>query len=151
GEPHERNTVSSTETERISTDPRLARKQQRARGIADQAGGSLVGLVAKLILLGIVDAIAVYAVVVLAMFSEWGMAAIVAAVAILVNWIYFSRRALPAKYLAPGVIFLAVFQIFVLLYTGYIGFTNYGTGHNGSKEQAVSALLNSSLERVPDS
>src|SRR5690606_25651763 len=69
----------------------------------------------------------------------------------LVNWIYFSRRALPAKYLAPGVIFLALFQVFVLLYTGYVGFTNYGTGHNGSKEQAVNALTASSLERVPDS
>ena len=143
--------MSSTETERISTDPRRARKQERARGIAEQAGGSLGGLIAKLIALGIVDAIAVYAVIVLASFAEWGVLAVVAVVAILVNWIYFSRRALPAKYLAPGVIFLALFQIFVLLYTGYIGFTNYGTGHNGSKDQAVAALLNSSLERVPDS
>ena len=143
--------MSSTETERISTDPRRARQQERARGIAEKAGGSLGGLIAKLILLGIVDAIAVYAVIVLASFAEWGVLAIVAAVAILVNWIYFSRRMLPAKYLAPGVIFLALFQVFVLLYTGYIGFTNYGTGHNGSKEQAVSALLGSSLERVPDS
>ena len=33
----------------------------------------------------------------------------------------------------------------MLVYTGYIAFTNYGTGHNGSKEQAVSSLMASSL------
>ncbi|WP_110589488.1 ABC transporter permease subunit [Microbacterium suaedae] len=140
-----------TETERVTTDGRRARRLQTAQGIADEAGGSLRSLVVKLVLLGIVDAIAVYAVLVLASFAEWGMVAIVVAVAALVNWIYFSRRRLPAKYLTPGVLFLAVFQVFVLLYTGYVGFTNYGTGHNGSKEQAVSALTASALARVPDS
>src|SRR5690606_20585003 len=141
----------STETERVTTDARRARRRERARGIADQASGGVRVLIAKLILVGIVDAVAIYAVLVLAGFGEWGVIAIVVAVATLVNWIYFSRRALPAKYLAPGVIFLALFQVFVLLYTGYVGFTNYGTGHNGSKEQAVNALTASSLERVPDS
>ncbi|WP_197517265.1 ABC transporter permease subunit [Microbacterium karelineae] len=140
-----------TETERVTTDPRRQRRQNTARGIADQAGGSLGALVVKLILLGIVDAIAIYAVLVLFSFGEWGMIAIVVAVAALVNWIYFSRRKLPAKYLAPGVFFLALFQVFVLLYTGYVGFTNYGTGHNGSKDQAVSALMAAAQARVPDS
>src|SRR5699024_8042359 len=136
---------------RLTMDPRRRRRQDRARGIADQAGGSLRGMIVKLIAVGIVDAIALYAVLVLATFGEWGVLAIVVAVAILINWIYFSRRALPAKYLAPGVFFLALFQVFVLLYTGYVGFTNYGTGHNGSKDQAVNALMASALERVPDS
>ena len=35
------------------------------------------------------------------------MAAAVAVIAALVNWVYFSRRKLPAKYLTPGLIFLA--------------------------------------------
>ncbi len=39
----------------------------------------------------------------------------------------------------------------MLFYTGYVAFTNYGTGHNGSKEQAVSSLMASSLQRVEDS
>jgi len=141
----------NTETEVLTTDPKRRRRQRTAHRIADQASVGARAIILKLLLLGIVDAIAVYAVIVLVGFSEWGMTALIVAVTALVNWIYFSRRALPAKYLTPGVIFLAVFQIFVLLYTGYIGFTNYGTGHNGSKDQAVSALLNSALERVADS
>ncbi|HTH07410.1 MAG TPA: ABC transporter permease subunit, partial [Ilumatobacteraceae bacterium] len=108
-------------------------------------------LLVKLVALGLLDAVAVYALFVLLMGGEWLIAAIVAVVAAVVNWIYFSRRKLPAKYLTPGIIFLVLFQVFVLVYTGYIAFTNYGTGHNGSQEQAVSSLMASSLQRVEDS
>jgi arabinogalactan oligomer / maltooligosaccharide transport system permease protein len=127
------------------------KRQRQASNIADAASGGLKMLLVKLLALGIIDAIAVYAVFVLVASEQWLIAGIVALVAILVNWVYFSRRKLPAKYLTPGVIFLVVFQVFVLIYTGYIAFTNYGTGHNGSKEQAVSSLMASSLERVEDS
>ncbi|MDF2574677.1 MAG: maltose transporter permease [Agromyces sp.] len=127
------------------------KRQQQAANIADEASGGIKMLLVKLLLLGILDAIAVYAVFVLVMGGQWLIAAIVAIVAVVVNWIYFSRRKLPAKYLTPGVIFLVLFQVFVLVYTGYIAFTNYGTGHNGSKEQAVSSLMASSLQRVEDS
>ncbi len=126
-------------------------KQRRAANIADAASGGLKMLLLKIVALGILDAIAVYAVFVLVMNSQWLVAAVVAVVAGIVNWIYFSRRRLPAKYLTPGIIFLVLFQVFVLVYTGYIAFTNYGTGHNGSKEQAVSSLMASSLQRVEDS
>ncbi len=44
-----------------------------------------------------------------------------------------------------------MFQVFIIGYTAYIAFTNYGTGHNSTKEDAVSALIGSSLERVEDS
>ncbi|MFC9918407.1 ABC transporter permease subunit [Agromyces binzhouensis] len=127
------------------------KRQKRAARIADAASGGIRSILVKLLLLGIVDAIAVYAILVLALSQDWLILAIVVGVTALVNWIYFSRRTLPAKYLTPGVIFLVLFQVFVLVYTGYIAFTNYGTGHNGSKEQAVSSLMAASLERVPDS
>jgi arabinogalactan oligomer / maltooligosaccharide transport system permease protein len=126
-------------------------KQRRAADIADAASGGLKMLLLKIVALGILDAIAVYVVFVLVMNSQWLVAGVVAVVAAAVNWIYFSRRRLPAKYLTPGIIFLVLFQVFVLVYTGYIAFTNYGTGHNGSKEQAVSSLMASSLQRVEDS
>lgn len=133
------------------TPQKPTKKQRRAANIADAASGGLKMLLVKLLMLGLVDAIAIYGVIILAGAGQWLVAAIVAVVAVVVNWIYFSRRKLPAKYLAPGVIFLVVFQVFVLVYTGYIAFTNYGTGHNGSKEQAVSSLMASSLQRVEDS
>lgn len=127
------------------------KRQRQASSIADAASGGLKMLLVKLVLLGIVDAVAVFAVFVLVTSGQWVIAAVVALVAAVVNWVYFSRRKLPAKYLTPGIIFLVLFQVFVLIYTGYIAFTNYGTGHNGSKEQAVSSLMASSLQRVEES
>lgn len=135
----------------METPPKSTKRQRQASNIADAASGGMRMLLLKLVLLGILDAIAVYAVFVLAGFGQWLVAVVVAVVAAIVNWIYFSRRKLPAKYLTPGIIFLVLFQVFVLIYTGYIAFTNYGTGHNGSKEQAVSSLMASSLQRVEDS
>lgn len=131
--------------------PKPTKRQRQAAGIADAASGSMKMLLVKLLALGIVDAVALYALFVLVTANQWLIAAIVALVTIAVNWIYFSRRKLPAKYLTPGVLFLVLFQVFVLVYTGYIAFTNYGTGHNGSQEQAVSSLMASSLQRVEDS
>jgi arabinogalactan oligomer/maltooligosaccharide transport system permease protein len=127
------------------------KRQRQAASIADAASGSMKTFIVKLVLMGLVDAIAIYAIFILAMQREWLVLGVIVAVTAVVNWIYFSRRKLPAKYLTPGIIFLSLFQVFVLLYTGYVAFTNYGTGHNGSKEQAVSSLMASSLERVPDS
>jgi arabinogalactan oligomer/maltooligosaccharide transport system permease protein len=131
--------------------PKPTKRQRQAAGIADAASGSMKMLLVKLLALGIVDAVAIYALFVLVTADQWLIAAVVAVVTVAVNWIYFSRRKLPAKYLTPGVIFLVLFQVFVLVYTGYIAFTNYGTGHNGSQEQAVSSLMASSLQRVEDS
>ena len=119
--------------------------------LLDAAGGGIKVLVVKIILLGIIDAIAVSAGFVLFLMQNYLMLVILAIVTALINWIYLRRGGLPAKYLTPGLVFLIVFQVLMVGYTAYIGFTNYSTGHNGTKEQAVSSLLLSSQERVPDS
>ncbi|MBS0024238.1 ABC transporter permease subunit [Microbacterium paraoxydans] len=138
-----------TDTEERTTPP--TSRQRQAAAIAEAASRPIGWMLLKILLLAIVDAIAVYAAFVLFTHREWLILGIVVLVTILVNYIYFSRRHVPAKYLTPGIIFLVLFQVFTLLYTGYIGFTNYGTGHNGTKEQAISSLLASAQERVEDS
>jgi len=129
----------------------LSTRQRRTPAPIALPTGSARSMIIKILLLAFIDAVAVFAVFSLVMQKNWFVAVVVVAATVVVNWIYFSRRFLPAKYLTPGLIFLAVFQVFVLLYTCYVGFTNYGTGHNGTKEQAISSLLASSLERVEDS
>ena len=139
---------------RPARDPGIGRRTARSRRatrIADGAGGGWVTVSVKILALGILDAIAVYALLVLVRDEQWVISALVVAVTVLVNWIYFSRRKLPAKYLTPGLLFLAIFQIFVLVYSGYIAFTNYGTGHNSDKADAVNALLLSAQNRVENS
>jgi len=140
-------------TELTTTEPTPppTRRQRQAAQIAEAASQKIGWMLFKIALLAIVDAVALYGAFVLFAHREWLVLGLVIGVTVIVNWIYFSRKRIPGKYLAPGIIFLIVFQVFTLLYTGYIGFTNYGTGHNGSKDQAVSALMASAQERVEDS
>jgi arabinogalactan oligomer/maltooligosaccharide transport system permease protein len=110
-----------------------------------------VGFLIKLALMAIIDALGVYAI-----WSAWnaesyGILASMTAMVIAANWVYFSRRALPLKYILPGLIFLLAYQIFVVAYTGYVAFTNYGNGHNATKEQAIEALLAQNERRVEGS
>ncbi|WP_411720755.1 ABC transporter permease subunit [Mycetocola sp.] len=135
------------------TSPQVAesKRSKRAGRIAEQASGGVVALLVKIALLAIVDAIAVYALFILFLKQDWLIFAIVVIVTAAINVIYFSKRMLPAKYLAPGLVFLLIFQIFVIGYTAYISFTNYGTGHNSTKEDAVTSLIQSAQYRVPDS
>ncbi|SDR88491.1 carbohydrate ABC transporter membrane protein 1, CUT1 family [Agrococcus carbonis] len=120
------------------------------RGTMHQPPSARVMLV-KIALLAIVDAIAVFAMSILFFQESWTVLAILAAVTLLVNVVYLSPGLLPAKYLTPGLIFLAVFQIFVVLYSCYIALTNYGDGHNSTKEDAVAALVSQNTQRVEGS
>ncbi|GHG54305.1 sugar ABC transporter permease [Flavimobilis marinus] len=112
---------------------------------------SLRGLLLKMALLGMLDALVLYALLALAAHEQWWLAGVTAVSAVAVNGVYLSRRALPAKYLVPGTAFLVAFQLFVILYSGYIAFTNYGDGHVGTKDDAVAVLISKSLERLPES
>ncbi len=102
-------------------------------------------------LLGLVDAVAVYVLMMLFLSQSWGVLAVSAVVVAVINWIYLRKGGLPAKYLAPGVLFLLVFQVFVVLFSGYIAFTNYGDGHNSTKDDAIAAIQLTAQKRVPDS
>lgn len=126
-------------------------RRPRRRVVEKLPRGSTPGLIAKIALMALIDAFGVY--VVLAAWAEGSFGILWAMVALLVaaNYVYFSRRTLPLKYILPGLAFLLVYQIYVVLYTGYVAFTNYGDGHNSTKEDAISALLAQNERRVEGS
>jgi len=109
------------------------------------------GFLVKLLLMGIVNAFGVSVVLSAWQAQSWAILGVSVALLAIADWVYFSRRALPLKYLLPGLVFLAIFQVFTLAYTGYVAFTNYGTGHAGSMQQAVDAALIQAEKRLPDS
>lgn len=113
---------------------------------------TMMGLIGKIAMLAIVDAAAVFAMFALVQQEQWLVLVLVAAVTIVVNVIYLApNRFLPAKYLTPGLIFLAIFQVFVVLYSCYIAFTNYGGGHNSTKDDAIAQIIAQNTSRVEDS
>src|SRR5690625_1652822 len=106
----------------------------RRRGRLAHAHNFGPGFVIKLVIMAIVNALGIYVIL-----QAWAVDSYVVLggmVALLVgaNYVYFSKRALPLKYIAPGLAFLLVYQVFTIGYTGYIAFTNYGQGHNSTKD-----------------
>jgi arabinogalactan oligomer/maltooligosaccharide transport system permease protein len=107
------------------------------------------GLAAKIVLLAIVVALAVFAIPALIDQHEWIGVAIVLAAAVLLVVIYASPRRAPLKYLIPGTLLLLAFQLYPVIYTVSSAFTNYGDGHLLTKSQAISAIEKDSVQEVP--
>lgn len=141
--------TTSTVPEVKSTAERPPRRDRHRASSASTP--SIRATIIKVVSLGLLDALAFYAAFVLAFTSEWALAGGVVVTALAINVIYLKRGWLPAKYLIPGTIFLLIFQVYAIIYSGYVAFTNYGDGHVGSKESAIEALIDKSLVRVPDS
>jgi arabinogalactan oligomer / maltooligosaccharide transport system permease protein len=118
--------------------------------LAERLGsGSVSGLLGKLLFLGVVNGGTLYAVMTLLPLRAWSPLLVVLVATIALDVVYLSKRTLPMKFLIPGTIALLVFQVYPVLYTGYIGFTNYGTGNVLTQEQAVERIVADSIT-VPD-
>ncbi len=134
----------------------VANPPRRRRGPGPSRAGltssrSSASLAAKLLMLALVNALGVYGVIVLYANGSWTALAAMVTGLVAIDYVYLSKRTVPAKYLLPGVLFLLVYQVYVVLYTGYAAFTNYGDGHNNSKSTAISTILANTENRVPDS
>lgn len=113
---------------------------------------SLPATIIKIVLLGIFDALMVFAAMAALAQDSWLILVGIVVITVAINVIYLPpNRILPGKYLAPGVAFMLVFSVSVMLYTIYASFTNYGDGHNGSKNDAIVAIQKNNQVRVPDS
>lgn len=110
-----------------------------------------VGFVLKLVLMALVNAFGVYVIFMSYVKGSWGIFGAMLVLVLVADWVYFSGRTIPLKYILPGLAFLLIFQVYTIFYTVYVSFTNYGDGHNSTKENAVSALLMQNEKRVPDS
>lgn len=107
------------------------------------------GFFIKLALMMAIDALGLYGIFTAYMVKSWAVLVIMALLLLAVNWVYFSKRMIPAKYLVPGMVFLLIYQVFVMGYTGYVSFTNYGQGHNSTKDDAIASILKASEQRAP--
>lgn len=109
------------------------------------------GFIAKLLMMALVNALGITVIMAAYGVEAWVILGASVALLLAADVIYFMKRTLPLKYMFPGLLFLLVFQLFTLAYTGYVAFTNYGTGHAGSQEQAVDAALIQDERRVDGS
>jgi len=80
--------------------------------------------------------------------GQWLAVVGVAFLAMTMLAIYGTRRAVPLKYLFPGLIFLVALQIWPIAYTVQTSFTNYGDGHKISKQDSIDAIIANSVREV---
>lgn len=128
------------------------------RGAASVPGPSIVarllavfsgplGIGMKYVFLALANALGVWAFIGLASNDKWLIAAAAAIGTIAIDLVYLlpGRRFIPAKFLVPGVIMLIVFQVVPIGYNVGIAFTNWSTGHNLTKDEAIAAIQEASL------
>jgi arabinogalactan oligomer / maltooligosaccharide transport system permease protein len=104
-----------------------------------------LGLALKIFLLCILNAVAVWAGIVLAGEDKWVAVAVLAATTIAIDVAYLGRRSLPLKFLIPGTVLLLAFQVIPIFYTVNVAFTNYSTGHILTKDEAIDSVLANTL------
>ena len=121
-----------------------------ARGIGFFSG--TVGLAIKLVLLGALNALAVWAIGVLFADEKWLAALLIGAAVVLIDAIYLvpDRRLVPLKYLIPGTVFLVAFVVIPIISNANIAFTNWSTLHNLTKDEAIVAIEERSLVAPAD-
>ncbi|HVP74587.1 MAG TPA: ABC transporter permease subunit [Gaiellaceae bacterium] len=106
------------------------------------------GLAVKIGLLAVSNALAVWAMYVLATRGDWLPVGVLAAVTVAIDAVYMSERArsLPLKFLIPGMVLLVAFQVIPIIYTVEVSFTNYSTGHIATKAAAIKQIEITSLQ-----
>ncbi len=123
----------------------LAQSALAAPSRAVAALGGPVGLTLKFVLIGLVNALAIWAGTVLAQEGKWIPAAVLAATTLAIDAAYLARRTLPLKFLIPGLLLMLAFEVIPIAYTVNVAFTNYSTGHILTKNEAVDGIEGNSL------
>ena len=110
-----------------------------------------LGLIFKIVALSTFNALSLWTLFQLLPDRVWLGIAFVVVATIGVDVIFLTRLrwSIPFKYLAPGTLFLLLFQMYPVLYTAYISTTNLGTGHILNKQEAIDGLIRTSRRSTP--
>jgi ABC-type sugar transport system permease subunit len=71
----------------------------------------------------------------------YSLTAVLAVVALFMNAVFLVPRFAPVRWMAIGISGMIIFVIYPILFTIYIGFTNYGDGHLLTRQQALEQIL----------
>ncbi|NND03586.1 MAG: maltose ABC transporter permease MalF [Acidimicrobiia bacterium] len=108
------------------------------------------GFWVRLVALMILNAMAVYALVVLYTEGAWGFLASLIVGTLFINWVYFSKKTAAMRWIAPGLVLMLIFVVWPILFSVYIAFTNWSTGNILTKDQAVEQLESLVVPTDPD-
>ncbi|MDO8306778.1 MAG: ABC transporter permease subunit [Actinomycetota bacterium] len=113
--------------------------------------GGMPAMILKLVFLGLVNALAILAFPTMISTQAWLILGIVIASTIALDYLFLTKKFIPAKYVIIGAIFLTAFQIIPVIYNISIAFTNYSTGHIGTQPEAIEAIVRDSAAQTENS
>ncbi|HEX6384721.1 MAG TPA: ABC transporter permease subunit, partial [Anaerolineae bacterium] len=101
---------------------------------------SLGNIALKLLSLMIFDAMALVFIYLLFSDGYWQLATMFVVITVGVNVVFLREDAYPLRWMAPGLAFMLLISVYPIIFTIYIAFTNFGTGHLLPKVQAIEIL-----------
>ena len=129
-----------------------ARDTSRRRVSLNRPGRDDVpAILVKVLFLGVVIGTAIALTPAMVGEESWLFLAVTWVVTLVLVATYATGRALPAKYLVPGTLMLALFVVFPIALTAKTSFTNYGDGTRNDKQTTVDQIVGSSVTRAADS
>ncbi len=100
----------------------------------------VLSLLLRILALALIDGITIWMVYQMVFDGYWPLAATLALVTIWVNIIFLSGRFYPLRYVAPGLALMVIMVLYPILFTFYVSFTNYGTGHLVTQQVAIQQI-----------
>jgi arabinogalactan oligomer / maltooligosaccharide transport system permease protein len=101
---------------------------------------SIASLIFRIVALAIIDAITIWLVYQMLDDGYWPLAAVLGLVTLWVNVVFLSGRFYPLRWVAPGLSLMAIMVAYPIIFTVYISFTNYGTGHLVTQQIAIEQI-----------
>lgn len=106
----------------------------------NKVSSSGASYILNLIVVGVVLLFILWLVTRLIVDGLYPLASILAAIAVLLGMIYLRPRFTPFRWMGVGIALAMLFTLYPIFYTFYLSFTNMGSGHLMSKQQAIDRL-----------
>jgi ABC-type sugar transport system permease subunit len=100
----------------------------------------VLGLIFKIIVLAAVVGFLTYTGWQLLSDGSYAFAAAFFICALMITLVFIRQTTIPLRWIAPGLIFLILFQLYPIFFTVTTAFTNYSTGRNVEKPIAIASI-----------
>jgi ABC-type sugar transport system permease subunit len=113
---------------------------QDTRTIGRSSAAPLLPRLLRLAIVIVIDSLVVWFVLKLVALGYYPFAAAIAVIAIFTNVVLLRKETYPIRWMVVGLVLMALFTIYPIIFTVWVAFTNYGEGHLITKEQAIDQL-----------
>ncbi len=111
-----------------------------AQAPPDAKPTSIASLLLRIVALAVIDAITIWLVYQMLGDGNWPLAAVLGLITLWVNVVFLTGRFYPLRWVAPGIALMGLMVAYPILFTVFVSFTNYGTGHLVTQQLAIEQI-----------